>query len=247
MHSKSKKLVDLSGDGNADYAMPMGPVAYWVQNYTFNVLVFGVLQLVSAEIFTLLLDGDESNGALSFGNAMYHCLITATTVGYGDVGMYNESARLFASFHILLSVSWLGASISQFSELKEMRTAQLAEFEHLQRKLDPTMITQLDTDGKGVSRLEFCIGMLSNLGATYHGQKLTWKSVQPFLAQFEALDTDKSGRLDKKDLEAIAEAVRVHANNAARQGFELKGQENEGTNTRSSMKTAAVQPADPDE
>ena len=137
VHSKSSNMVDLSGDGNADYAMPMGPIAYWVQHYTFNVVVFAVLQLVSAKVFTLLLD--DAGRPLGFGDALYHCMISATTVGFGDVTLYTEGARLFASFHILLSVSWLGASISQFEELKDVRTAQLAEFEHLQKKLDASM------------------------------------------------------------------------------------------------------------
>ena len=90
-------------------------------------------------------------------------------MGYGDVSISTPEARLFAFFHILLSVSWLGASISQFGELKTVRQAQLTEFEMLQKQLDEKLIQSLDKDGQGVERVEFVVGMLSNLGATYAG------------------------------------------------------------------------------
>ena len=43
-----------------------------------------VLQFASAGVFTQLQDG------LGFGDALYHCLITATTVGYGDVALSTQ-------------------------------------------------------------------------------------------------------------------------------------------------------------
>ena len=43
---------------------------------------------------------------LDFGTAFYHCVVTATTVGYGDVALTTQAARAWASFHILVSVSW---------------------------------------------------------------------------------------------------------------------------------------------
>ena len=42
--------------------------------------------------------------ALSFGDAFYLCLVTATTVGYGDVSLTSTGSRLAACFHIVLSV-----------------------------------------------------------------------------------------------------------------------------------------------
>ena len=83
-------------------------------------------------------------------------------------------------------------------------------------------VTDLDKDGLGVDKLEFCIGMLENLGATYHGQKLTWKSIEPFLAHFSKLDHDDNGRLDSTDLKKIAEEVEARAQLAAAKGFQLK-------------------------
>ena len=44
---------------------------------------------------------------VNFATALYHCFITATTVGYGDAKLTTQSAKLFACVHIVVSVSWL--------------------------------------------------------------------------------------------------------------------------------------------
>ena len=139
-------------------------------------------------------------------------------MGYGDVSISTPEARLFAFFHILLSVSWLGASISQFGELKTVRQAQLTEFEMLQKQLDEKLIQSLDKDGLGVERVEFVVGMLSNLGATYAGAPLTMEACKPFFAQFDAMDVDKSGRLDQKDLQTMADKVQKKREEAEKKG-----------------------------
>ena len=148
-------------------------------------------------------------------------------MGYGDVSISTPEARLFAFFHILLSVSWLGASISQFGELKTVRQAQLTEFEMLQKQLDEKLIQSLDKDGQGVERVEFVVGMLSNLGATYAGAPLTMEACKPFFAQFDAMDVDKSGRLDHTDLQRMADKVhkkREEAEKKAGQHRHARGQ-----------------------
>ena len=53
-------------------------MVYWAQEVVPPLLLLVSLQLVSAGIFTALIDD------LDYGTALYHCFITATTVGYGD-------------------------------------------------------------------------------------------------------------------------------------------------------------------
>jgi hypothetical protein len=50
-------------------------------------------------------------------------------VGYGDVPLTTPEVRLFACFHILVSVSWLAALISSVLDLWEKRSLQLAPVE----------------------------------------------------------------------------------------------------------------------
>ena len=63
------------------------------------------MQLASAAIYAALIPD------LSFGTALYHCFVTASTVGYGDVAITTPEARLFACLHIVVSVShpWLAS------------------------------------------------------------------------------------------------------------------------------------------
>ena len=41
---------------------------------------------------------------------MYHCLVTATTVGYGDQKINTQGGKLWACFHMLASVAMIGAT-----------------------------------------------------------------------------------------------------------------------------------------
>lgn len=56
-------------------------------------------------------------------------LIPHTPVGYGDVPLTTPEVRLFACFHILVSVSWLAALMSSVSDLSDKRSSQLAPVE----------------------------------------------------------------------------------------------------------------------
>lgn len=50
-------------------------------------------------------------------------------MGYGDVPLTTPEVRLFACFHILVSVSWLAALVSSVFNLWEKRSSQLAPVE----------------------------------------------------------------------------------------------------------------------
>ena len=61
-------------------------------------------------------------------------------------------------------------------------------------QLDWEMIKTLDKDGNGIDKLEFVVGMLELLGL------VEAHDVEPFMEQFDALDVDGSGHLDRDDL-----------------------------------------------
>ena len=63
-----------------------------------------------------------------------------------------------------------------------------------------TMLTSLPTlSGKGVDKAEFIVGMLTKL------ELISEDDVEPFIAQFESLDVDGSGRLTEADLKRMVE------------------------------------------
>ena len=157
------------------------------------------LQLASAGIFV------AAQPDLTFFDAFYHCIITATTVGYGDVSVSTQAARLCASMHILVSVSWLAALFSQIHQSIEKRALQLERASLLTKPLQREMLVGLDKDGKGIDVLEFVIGMLQLLGVELCGERLSWDDVRPFMKKFDELDITKTGRITKSDLDTFYE------------------------------------------
>jgi len=87
------------------------------------VIARRLVQLASAAIYAALIPD------LSFGTALYHCFVTASTVGYGDVAISTPEARLFACLHIVVSVSWLAALLSSVDTLRKQRESQLQRVE----------------------------------------------------------------------------------------------------------------------
>eukprot|EP00747_Dinoflagellata_sp_TGD_P062733 gnl/TRDRNA2_/TRDRNA2_153147_c0_seq3.p1 gnl/TRDRNA2_/TRDRNA2_153147_c0~~gnl/TRDRNA2_/TRDRNA2_153147_c0_seq3.p1 ORF type:complete len:563 (+),score=81.76 gnl/TRDRNA2_/TRDRNA2_153147_c0_seq3:106-1794(+) len=186
--------LDIDGDGQVDCAAPPDAFHFWFSHLTFPSVVLVLFQITAAFIFTVCQQD------LLFGDAFYHCMVTATTVGYGDVSLSTRASRLWAVIHIALSVAWLAALISKVSHTFTVRTNQLHRFALLQKQLDTEMIQALDKDGQGVDILEFVIGMLMQLGVELCGEPLQWADVRPFVNQFEAADLDGSTRLGKEDL-----------------------------------------------
>lgn len=153
---------------------------------------------------------------LTFPLSLYHCVVTATTVGYGDVPIMEES-RPFAVIHIGVGVALLGACIAEVPALFDIRSVQIRQLEILQRVLDVEMIMQLDRDGNGVDKLEFCIGILIEIGAELAGLPLQWEDIVPFIKQFEAFDVDKSGHLSTEDLELMASTMEANRSELRKQ------------------------------
>ena len=193
----SGRGVDVSGDGQIDFYEPPHAVIFWAQELLPAVLLWLILQLVCAGVFTVTLEG------LDFGTAFYHCCITAATVGYGDVPMETQASRAFASLHILVSVSWLAALFAQIDQGTAFRNAVHARVVLLTRPLQRERVVALDHDGKGVDKLEFVVGMLQILGVELCGEPLKWDDVRPFILKFEHLDASSGhlGRIKKKALE----------------------------------------------
>ena len=99
------------------------------------------------------------------GRQIWHCWVTSTTVGYGDVSLTTDGSMLWASFHILVSVSWLASLLGLISDTRTQRTHDLQRADALAVQLSEDLIKTLDRDGKGVEELEFVVGMIIALGA----------------------------------------------------------------------------------
>ena len=132
--------------------MPRRPLIYYSKSLIGPFTFIIIIQIIFASIFTII------ETSWSFGDAFYHCIVTATTVGYGDVTILTESGRVFAFVHIVISVSLLAALIGDVGELAEERKSSLHKLSLLKGRLDLGLMKSLDRDGNGVDKFEFVIG-----------------------------------------------------------------------------------------
>jgi len=194
--------VDLNGDGVVDFMKPRHWTIYYSKNLLPLLLIVIAAQLACAGVFLAFEDW-------SYGDAVYHCLVTATTVGYGDMSISTDGGKLWATFHIIISVSLLGDLIATLDELRDERRALLAKVAQLTRKLDSQLLadlmqTAIDLrpnlirDGEGVTELEFVLCMLIKL------EIVEWGKVRPFIQKFRSFDYDGTGRLGQNDLDMMA-------------------------------------------
>ena len=117
--------------------MPRHAVVFYFKNLLPSIVLNIVLQLVSAAIFVAVEPG------LGIFDAFYHCIVTATTVGYGDVSLTTQEARLWACFHILVSVVMLGELMKTMAELRSKRIAMMMRISQLKRRLDESLLANL--------------------------------------------------------------------------------------------------------
>ena len=159
-------MVDINGDGIRDFALPDAAWLHYTKHMLPSILLNVVMQLVAAGVFVAI-------EGWYYGDAFYHCLITATTVGYGDIRINTEGGRLWACVQILISVAMLGELVSTFNAAREEYAQKAERMRQLQNKMNPHLsdnlfatVEQLQGKGgmEGVSKMQFFVSMLVESG-----------------------------------------------------------------------------------
>ena len=186
--------IDLDGNGKNDVLLPPHAVNFYATRLTGPVLMLFALQMLFAGVFSAIEPG------WSYGLALYHCLVTATTVGYGDVKITTNGGMVCAIVHILASVIILGAIVGDIDAARIERAAQLFRNDQLTQKFNRAnlekLLSKLDQDGGGVEKFEFVVGML--LEASYVQQS----DVDAYVHLFERADLTGDGKLSSADITA---------------------------------------------
>lgn len=133
-----------------------------------------------------------------FIQAFYFCIVTTTTVGYGDLSPANQGSRIFTLFYIPISVCAVAAALGNFTAINFEIEAEKQKLAALSRKLDFAMLRELDTDGKGVDKCKFLVAMLVQTGVCDKQS-----DIDPWLERFDDLDADGSGTLDDDDIKLL--------------------------------------------
>ena len=192
------RYVDLDGDGGKDYQNPGNASIYYTKKLLPSLCLILLTQGASAAVFA----GLESEW--TFWDAWYHCVVTVTTVGYGDQYIATQEGRLFSAFHMMIGVCLFAEVLSTLDSVRTERALAFTHLNALQQELTPDLFERLSTlsldmrpddmDLDGLTDCEFALMMLLDLGIV---DKLT---IEPFLSKFRAFDVKYDGRLSASDV-----------------------------------------------
>lgn len=143
-------------------------------------------------------------------DALYWAVVTASSVGYGDLVPTSQSTRVFASVYVLIACGGLAVSMSNFGSIIMAIEADHRANQMVQRGVTEAMIREMDSDGSGgISRAEFLEYMLVAMG------KLEAEDLEQVIAMFNQLDADGSGELDVEDIRAFQRVRRASRSSAS--------------------------------
>ena len=172
--------------GTPDFRVPDGSAfLYYAKGAITPVLFFMAVQIIFAYLFLFF------EPQWDYGRSIYHCIVTATTVGYGDVPILTQEGEALACVHILISVSLLAAMIADVDGLRQTRRSELKRGRQFLERINVENILSLDVEGNGVDKFEFVIGMLIRLEAVEPAD------VSQFMAQVSGAP---SCRLERRGL-----------------------------------------------
>ena len=132
-------------DGRSfDVIVPRAAHVYYAGHLAPPLVVFFLLQCVFSAVMCVVQNG-TSTTPLSFGEALYHTMITSTTVGLGDVRIdrLGNGVKWVAVLHIFFTVGLLAAIISDLGSLHAHRKRLLDRIQMILRKCDPELMDQL--------------------------------------------------------------------------------------------------------
>jgi len=202
--------VDLDATGDIDFHKPRHWIIYYFKNLLPSFALNLIIQCSCAAVFHAI------DPTLSWARWLYHCFITATTIGYGDTPINTDAGRMWACFHIILSVAMVGELVASIDTLRTEREEIVERNNMFTTVLTRTMLEELfengialrnvykdvDTEEEinahkayGLNESEFALAMMIEMDV------IKLEHATPFIKQFRMLDADGSGRLNYKDLE----------------------------------------------
>ena len=162
-------------------------------------LVHRVMRSLAIILGGGLLMGYLNGGSWSWRDASYYALMTASTIGFGDLVPSTRAARLFAVVYIPLSVAAAGAILSRIALVTLQRRQRRIYHEQMEQDLTFDHLKSMDANDDGkVSREEYVAFMLQAMG------RIDASDLEALHAQFRSVDVTSTGYLDDEDLRMLA-------------------------------------------
>jgi hypothetical protein len=132
-------------------------------------------------------------------DVVYYAVVTASTIGFGDICPVSQRAKLAAVVYIPLAVAAAGELLSGVATRILERRQKLVYRQQLLADLTIDNLKAMDANGdEKISRHEYIQFMLIEMGIADQ------QEFNELHQQFEKLDVDGSGFLDKRDLVKMA-------------------------------------------
>ncbi|CAB9507947.1 Two pore potassium channel [Seminavis robusta] len=143
----------------------------------------------------LLLVGISETEDWTWSSTLYYGLITASTVGYGDLSPATEMGRVLAIVYIPVAVCVMGFLLDIVANSIISSRRRKAQQYLKSKELTLKDLEVMDNDGDGsVTRAEFLEFMLVSMN------QVDQEQLDNLNEHFDRLDSDGSGALDKYDL-----------------------------------------------
>lgn len=147
-------------------------------------------------IFAILLGLPEGRSIIS---SLYFAVVTALTIGFGDLYPKSQINRALCVIYLPFSVCVFGQVLTKIASVSLNAKARQADEAFLQRELALRDLKAMDVDGDGkVTFGEFLSFILVAM------DKVSQEEIDEVRSYFDSLDADKNGYLEKADLVKLA-------------------------------------------
>jgi potassium channel subfamily K, other eukaryote len=168
----SASILSFLPDWLADYDQVFSTLAFLIV-----VLAVGVWVFWHFEQMTLV-------------NALYVTMVSATTVGFGDMGPTRAVTKVIMIGWLLISTATLGKLVGDQSEAFSRAKQRDATRRLLNARMDRGALRKMDRDSDGkVNSGEFLASCLVELG------KVSQADIDEILNRFKQIDRDNSGSI----------------------------------------------------
>ena len=184
---------DADDDALGDENPPLPRKSHPLVDLLFHFAL--VLVILAVFAFCVAHDPGVDVDKAGYFDALYYTIITASTVGYGDLAPKTQRGRLLAIFFIPLSVGAMGHFLSSVASV--IMDSRRSSFQRQMERQELSMqdLEIMDQDGDGtVTRAEYLEFMLVAMN------KVDKDFIDEIRASFARLDVDRTGVLSKQDL-----------------------------------------------